>query len=169
MRHILFLALCGVLTFAFPMGLAAFPACDNFGQDWNINLGPYGGSFPGTLVVSGCRDCDGSLGCGGVPPLDGAAVLTAGTGGSPYTIMWSMVAYRPGSGSCVSTHWNGSSPAGSTSVRGTVSNEFGPFGNMNIRLGDSCREASGGDDPAVGVGSRWGGEGDSRGNSFVLP
>jgi hypothetical protein len=83
--------------------------------------------------------------------------------------MWSMVAYRPGSGSCVSTHWNGSSPAGGTTVAGTVSNEFGPFGAMTISLGVSCREASGGDDPTVGVGSRWGGEGDSRGNSFVLP
>src|SRR5579884_2548964 len=77
------------------IGSWAFPACDNFGQDWNINLGAFGGTFPGTMIVSGCRDCNGSLGCGGSLPLDGAAALTVGAPGSAYSVIWSLTAYRP--------------------------------------------------------------------------
>jgi hypothetical protein len=119
----------------------AFPACDSFGQDWSITLGPFGGTFPGALLTTGCRDCNGSLGCGGTLPLDGAAVVTTGTGGAPFSLVWSMTAYKPsGSASCVSTHWTGSHPSTSTSVHGNVSNEFGPFGPFTLSLGVACRE-----------------------------
>jgi hypothetical protein len=149
----------------------AIPACDNFGQDWNINLGAFGGSFPGALLISGCRDCNASLSCGAALPLDGAATLTAGTGGAPFSTMWSLTAYRPGSGGCVSTHWNGTLPAGALAVAGTVSNEFGPFGAATIRLGTSCRAGSAaGRDPANAANGRWAGTaGDAAGDSFIVP
>ena len=113
-----------------PGAAMAFLACDNYGQDWNITLGPFGGAFPGTLLVSGCRDCNASLGCGGPLPLDGTIVVS---GGGKYFI-WSLTAYRSaGSATCVSTHWTGSDkvPFGPT-VNGNVSNEFGPFGSFTL-------------------------------------
>jgi hypothetical protein len=123
---------------AVPSTTQAFPACDNFGQDWSITLGPFGGVFPGTLVVTGCRDCNASLGCGGVPPLDGSATITSGS-----NLVWSMTAYRPvGSATCVSTHWTGSHPGTSPNVNGQVSNEFGPFGPFTLSLGVACRAGS---------------------------
>lgn len=119
------------------VALASFKACDNFGQDWTISLGPFGGTFPGTLLVSGCRDCDQSLGCGGPLPLDGAIV---GTGGGKFFI-WSLTAYRPVGSSCISTHWTGADPApfGPT-ITGNVSNENGPFGTFTLTTG-ACKAA----------------------------
>ena len=116
----------------------AFPACDSFGQDWNITLGPFGGVFPGTLLVTGCRDCNASLGCGGPLPLDGAAVATTPSGGAPFSLLWSVTAYKP-AGSCVSTHWTGAHPSTSATINGRVSNEAGPFGNFTLQLGGVCR------------------------------
>ncbi len=149
----------------------AFPACDSFGQDWNINLGAFGGAFPGALVISGCRDCNQSLGCGATLALDGAATITQGAGGAAFTTMWSMTAFRPGSGSCVSTHWNGSLRAGALSLAGTVSNEFGPFGAMTITLGSACgASAVSGADPANSAVSRWSASpADASGGGFIVP
>jgi hypothetical protein len=132
---------------------ATFNACDNFGQDWKITLGPFGGTFPGTLLVSGCRDCDGSLGCGGPLPLDGTIVVS---GGGQYFI-WSVTAYRPvGSNTCVSSHWTGSDqvPFGPT-VAGNVSNEFGPFGAFTLTT-RPCSAAIPSMDPALhSAGPTW--------------
>jgi hypothetical protein len=131
------------------MGLA-FPACDSFGQDWNINLGAFGGTFPGTLVVSGCRDCNASLGCGQPLPLDGAAVVTSGSGGAPFTLIWSVTAYDQPADSCVSTHWTGSEPSTTATINGNVSNELGPFGGFTLTLGASCATAAPADrDPSA--------------------
>lgn len=138
LRKVVFAAALAVLLLLPGVALASFKACDNFGQDWNITLGPFGGTFPGTLLVSGCRDCDQSLGCGGPLPLDGAIVLA---GGGKFYI-WSLTAYRSaGSSTCVSTHWTGSdpSPFGPT-ITGNVSNEYGPFGTFTLTLG-ACKAA----------------------------
>lgn len=151
-----------------PMAFA-IPACDNFGQDWDISVGAFGGTFPGAVLISGCRDCDGSLGCGAALPLDGAATLTSGTGGAAFSTLWSLTAFRPGSGSCVSTHWTGSLPAGQATIRGNVSNEFGPFGSMTITFGGSCRATNGGADPTRNANGRWTGGGDNSGNGMFLP
>ena len=120
----------------------AFPACDNFNQDWNITLGPFGGVFPGTLLVTGCRDCDASLGCGFPLSLDGAAVVTTPSGGAPFSLLWSVTAYRPPDSTCVSSHWTGVHPSTSPNINGNVSNEFGPFGNFTLQLGAACRSGS---------------------------
>ena len=110
---------------------ASFPACDNYGQDWKITLGAFGGTFPGTFLLSGCRDCNASLGCGGSLPLDGAVVVHAGVR------IYSLTAYRyAGSSTCVSTHWTGAQ-SGSV-VSGNVSNEYGPFGTFTLTLGKTC-------------------------------
>jgi hypothetical protein len=122
---------------AVPSTTQAFPACDNFGQDWGITLGPFGGVFPGTLLVTGCRDCNASLSCApGVGPfaLDGAAVITSGS-----NLVWSMTAYDTPADGCVSTHWTGSHPGTSLVVNGQVSNEGGPFGTFTLSLGTACR------------------------------
>jgi hypothetical protein len=143
MRKVLNVVTLAGALLAAPATALAFPACDSFGQDWNINLGAFGGTFPGSAVTTGCRDCNASLGCGGALPLDGVVVYTIGP-----TLVWSMTAYRPGSGSCVSTHWNGSNRPGTTGVTGQVSNEFGPFGPFTLTLGSSCRATEGGADPS---------------------
>lgn len=138
---------------AVPSTTQAVPACDSFGQDWTITLGPFGGVFPGTLLVTGCRDCNASLGCGGPLPLDGAAVATTGTGGAPYSLLWSVTAYKPaGIATCVSTHFTGAHPSTSLNINGRVSNEFGPFGNFTLALGTACRsgDAPEGADPSAG-------------------
>jgi len=109
---------------------ATFPACDSFGQDWKITLGPYGGTFPGTFLLSGCRDCNNSLGCGGSLPLDGAVVLH-GT-----TRIYSLTAYSPIGSSCVSTHWTGAQSG--LVVSGNVSNNFGPFSTFTLSLQTAC-------------------------------
>ena len=133
------------LVVLLPGTASAFPACDSFGQDWSITLGPYGGTFPGTRLVTGCRDCNASLGCGGSLPLDGAVVFTSGS-----NQIWSVTAYKPtASTTCVSTHWTGVKPPGSSTVGGNVSNEIGPFGPFTLALGVACREAPGGADPSV--------------------
>jgi hypothetical protein len=109
---------------------ASFPACDSFGQDWSIALGLYGGSFPGTYLVSGCRDCNASLGCGGALPLDGAVVLHAGKR------IYSVTAYNPVGGSCFSTHWTGLQSG--QVVSGNVSNDVGPSGVFTLTLHSAC-------------------------------
>jgi hypothetical protein len=133
-----------VASMAVPSIGHAFPACDNFGQDWSITLGPFGGVFPGSLLTTGCRDCDQSLVCGGPLVLDGAAVLTTGTGGAPFSLVWSMTAFKPfgGDPACLSTHWTGSHPGTSAIVNGNVSNEVGPYGPFSLSLGTSCREGA---------------------------
>lgn len=121
---------------------ATFPACDNFGQDWKITLGPFGGTFPGTFLVSGCRDCNASLGCGGPLPLDGTVVIHAGIR------IYSLTAYRAaGSSTCVSTHWSGAQDG--QVVTGNVSNEFGPFGGFALTLRQACVAGKTLQDPAT--------------------
>ncbi len=134
-KNIVFLAMT-VLVAAFPATLVAFPACDNFGQDWDITLGPFGAVFPGSLVVTGCRDCDGSLGCDGAIELDGLATGTSGPSGA--LVVFSMTAYDDSADAdgCVSTHWNGK--LSGLTVAGDVSNELGPFGPFTLALGASC-------------------------------
>jgi len=124
-----------VLLVLFPaMTQAATKGCDSFGQDWNLTLAAFGGTFPNTSIVTGCRDCDNSLGCGGSLPLDGDIVVTAKSGVRYY--IWSMTAYRNTAGSCSSTHWTGSSNGvkAGTVVSGYVSNEYGPFGSFTLTL-----------------------------------
>jgi len=124
---------------------ASFPACDNFGQDWTITLGVFGGTFPGTYVVSGCRDCNASLGCGGPLPLDGAVVVHAGMR------IYSVTAYNPVGGSCYSTHWTGLQ-SGQT-VSGNVSNDAGPFGGFTMTLHSACGSAKTNMDPTTHAGT----------------
>jgi hypothetical protein len=149
--------LCAVLAAAtlfvlVPAATASFHACDSFGQDWQITLGTFGGTFPGTAVVSGCRDCNDSLGCGGFLPLDGTVTSTAG-----HNKIWSVTAYNPVGGACYSTHWSGVQPSGTQTVSGTVSNDAGPFGGMTMTLHSNC----GGDaarapvDPSAGTKGTW--------------
>ncbi|HLY17462.1 MAG TPA: hypothetical protein VKR61_09565 [Bryobacteraceae bacterium] len=134
--------LTAVLLGMSSMALAAtFPACDSFGQDWSITLGPFGGSFPGTYLVSGCRDCNNSLGCGGFLPLDGAVVVHAGIR------IYSVTAYSPVGSSCFSTHWTGAQ-SGST-VSGNVSNNGGPFGTFSLALRTACQVPRSAVDPAT--------------------
>lgn len=140
---------------AVPSTTHAFPACDDFGQDWNIVLGPFGGVFPGTLIVSGCRDCDANFSCilgggGGTGPflIDGAAVVGAGSGGAPFSLLWSITTYDTAADDCVSAHWTGFHQSTSPNVNGRVSNENGPQGTFSLSLGVSCRagaEAKGAD------------------------
>lgn len=121
-----------------PSTTQAFPACDNFGQDWNINLGPFGGTLPGTLIVSGCRDCNSSLGCGHPLALDGTIIVVA-----PASLILSVAAYDSPADSCVSTFWRGNTPLPSLTTSGQVSNELGPFGPFTLALGSTaCRESS---------------------------
>ncbi len=132
-----------------PFATAAINACDSFGQDWQITLGVFGGTFPGTQIVSGCRDCDQSLGCGGAPPLDGALVKASGTS------IFSTTAYKiAGNDSCVSTHWTGQLTGGKT-ISGNVSNEFGPFGAFTITAGTCAATVAPGPDPAHGSRPTW--------------
>ena len=140
--------LAATLLAVAPVALA-FPACDNFGQDWNITLEAFGGTFPGTAIVSGCRDCNASLGCGGAPPLDGAVVIH-GT-----NHLWSLTSYNPVGGSCFSAHWTGNQVAGTNHVNGTVSNDAGPFGSMQMTLHSNCGSATprAPTDPATHIGT----------------
>ena len=127
---------------AVPSTTHAFPACDDFGQDWNIILGPFGGTFPGALVVSGCRDCDASSACSpGTGPflIDGSAAVTAGTGGAPFNLLWSITTFDTPADGCLSAHWTGFHPSTSPNVNGRVSNENGAFGTFTLSLGVSCR------------------------------
>lgn len=129
-----------------PFATAAINACDSFGQDWQITLGTFGGTFPSTQIVSGCRDCDNSLGCGAPLPLDGA--LVRGSGAS----IFSTTAYNPAGGSCLSTHWTGQVIG--DSISGNVSNDDGPFGPFTITRGN-CAAAAAGADPARGGHPAW--------------
>jgi hypothetical protein len=117
------------------MGAAStFGACDNFGQGWKITWGPFGGTFPGTYLVSGCRDCSASLGCGGPLPLDGTVVMHGSSK------IWSVVAYSPVGSSCLSSQWSGLQ-AGTVmagTVNGNVSNNSGPFSTFTLTLGSPC-------------------------------
>jgi len=131
---------------AAPSTTHAFPACDDFGQDWNIVLGPFGGVFPGTLLVSGCRDCDASFECSpdggggtGPFPIDGAAVVTAGTGGAPFSLLWSITTFDAPADGCVSAHWTGFHPSTSPNVMGRATNESGTAFPFTLSLGASCR------------------------------
>lgn len=144
-------AILGIATLVLltPFATAAIAGCDNFGQDWQITLGPFGGTFPGTQIVSGCRDCDGSLGCGGPLPLDGALVLSSA---GPY--IFSTTAYRPVGSACVSTHWTGK-VVGGNSITGNVSNEYGPFGGFTITKGTCAGAAAAAVDPAHGTRPAW--------------
>jgi len=145
-----FVALLGaMLIMALPMTASAFPACDSYGQDWNINLGPFGGTFPYTMLATGCRDCDGSLGCGGSLALDGTVTFSGDANG--IVTIWSMAAFDPGTSSCVATDWDGSVKFGSLTVNGLVSNELGPFGAFTLNLGTTCAAAPNSDqDPSRG-------------------
>ncbi len=111
-----------------------FGACDNFGQGWKITWGPFGGTFPGTYLVSGCRDCSASLGCGGPLPLDGDVVVHAGVK------IWSVTAYSPVGSACLSSHWTGQQTGNvqGGSVAGNVSNNSGPFSTFTLTLGGTC-------------------------------
>lgn len=128
---------------AAPATALAFPACDSFGQDWDMTLGAFGGAFPGTSTITGCRDCNQSLGCGAALTLDGAVVYTLGA-----NLTWSITAYN--GSSCVSTHWTGTSAPGSGTINGNVSNEFGPFGGFSLTLRPCAAAAGAGADPATG-------------------
>ncbi len=151
MRIRLLIALLGTIVMvSMPVSSTAFPACDNFGQDWDIALGPFGTSFPFTMLVTGCRDCNESLGCGDQLPLDGTATISADTAGRIVTV-FSMAAYDPSTSSCVTTNWNGFVRLGSLQVNGRVSNELGPFGNFSLNLATACASAPSRDaDPARG-------------------
>jgi hypothetical protein len=131
-RYLSAILVIATLLLAAPMA-RAFPGCDNFGQDWQITLAAFGASFPGTSVVSGCRDCNASLGCGGQLPLDGT-LSAVGAG----HLIWSVTAYNPVGGACFSTHWSGLQQAHVGSVNGTVSNDAGPFGPMTMTLNQNC-------------------------------
>jgi hypothetical protein len=137
-----------VLLLLTPFATAAINACDNFGQDWQITLGVFGGTFPSTQIVTGCRDCDNSLGCGGSLLLDGALVK-----GSSGASIFSTTAYSPASSSCLSTHWTGKVSGGNT-ITGNVSNNNGPFGPFTITAG-TCSAAARGSDPAHGGTPSW--------------
>jgi hypothetical protein len=133
------------------LALSSTPGCDNFGQDWSITLGAFGGSFPGTYLVSGCRDCNNSLGCGGALPLDGDVVKVGKKANKNY--IWSMTAYSPVGSTCYSTHWTGSSKKVTLGgvITGNVSNNAGPFGSFTLDL-EACSEVSiSGVDPATHV------------------
>ena len=133
-----------------PFATASINACDSFGQDWQITLAVFGGTFPSTQIVTGCRDCDQSLGCGGVLTLDGALVR-----GSSGASIFSTTAYRPaGSTSCVSTHWTGQVKNGN-SIIGNVSNESGPFGSFTITAGTCGSSKAAMADPAHGTRPLW--------------
>jgi hypothetical protein len=141
------LLMAAALLILAPNAMAAIPACDSFGQDWQITLGAFGGTFPGTALISGCRDCDQSLGCGGVLPLDGARVNTKnGT-----LRIWSLTAYRPSGSSCLSSHWTGVQTTGKNLISGNVSNENGFFGTFTLTLRTACAAAGVSRDPASGV------------------
>lgn len=131
-----------------PFATAAINACDNYGQDWQLTLGAFGGTFPGTQIISGCRDCDASLGCGGALSLDGA--LVRGTGG----LIFSTTAYNPVGGSCYSTHWTGVLSPGS-SISGNVSNDAGPFGPFTITPGSCLAGSAASADPAHSTRGTW--------------
>lgn len=131
-----------------PFATAVITACDNYGQDWQLTLGAFGGTFPGTQIVSGCRDCDASLGCGGSLSLDGA--LVRGTGG----LIFSTTAYNPVGGSCFSTHWTGVLTPG-TSISGNVSNDAGPFGPFTITPGACVAGSAASADPAHSTRGTW--------------
>lgn len=143
--------LAAILLLAPAMVVAAtFPACDNFGQDWKITLGAFGGTFPGTQLVSGCRDCNASLGCGGPLPLDGTVVVTQAS-----NRIWSVTAYRPAGSSCVSTHWTGAVVGSGSVVSGNVSNESGPFGAFTLTLRSACGAVQPLGDPSTHPGAAF--------------
>jgi hypothetical protein len=149
MKKIIVLASCVVLLASLPATVGAFPACDSYGQDWNLIFGAFGGTFPGTALVSGCRDCNSSLGCTKALPLAGAVTATPGLRGALY--VFSMTAFDDSADAdtCVATHWDGQLATGTT-VSGQVSNEFGPFGSFTLALGVACPSApeGAGADPA---------------------
>jgi len=131
-----------------PFATATINACDSFGQDWQITLGVFGGTFPSTQIVTGCRDCDNSLGCGGPLALDGALVK-----GSSGASIFSTTAYSPVASSCFSTHWTGKVSGGNT-ISGDVSNNAGPFGPFTITAGN-CAAGAHGVDPAHTGRTSW--------------
>jgi len=144
--------LAAVFLILSPFTLANIVACDSYGQDWSINFGTFGSTFPGTSIVTGCRDCNASLGCGGALPLDGAYTAVVAN-----NKIFSTTAYRAaGSNSCVSTHWTGLRTPHSVFVNGNVSNEFGPFGSFTITLNSNCGAAHGRSpvDPTTGSNGR---------------
>jgi hypothetical protein len=148
--------LCLVLVTAvssIPSTIHAIPACDNFGQDWDVTLGPFGGTYPGTLTVAGTRDSDGSLACSpgsGPFAVFGAAVITAASGGAPFSLLWSMTSFDTPADGCVSVAWRGSMPSTSTTVRGDFRNEAGGTGSFSLALGSTaCRIESDGPDPSA--------------------
>ncbi|HTS07619.1 MAG TPA: hypothetical protein VMP68_18725 [Candidatus Eisenbacteria bacterium] len=131
-----------------PFATATINACDSYGQDWQLNLAVFGGTYPSTQVVTGCRDCDNSLGCGGPLILDGTLVKASG-GAS----IFSTTAYSPAGSSCFSTHWSGKVSGGNT-ITGNVSNNNGPFGSYTLTAGN-CAAAARGNDPAHGGQPTW--------------
>jgi hypothetical protein len=127
----------------------AVNACDSFGQDWQITLGVFGGTFPATQLVTGCRDCDNSLGCGGSLALDGALVSNP----SLSARIFSTTAYSPVGSSCFSTHWTGNLVG--TTITGNVSNNEGPFGAFTITVGNCASAAKTASDPAHDARTGW--------------
>jgi hypothetical protein len=131
---------------------AATAACDSFGKTWSITFGPFGGSFPLTLVISGDRDTTNLLGCNPLP-LDGTSSLVGGLGGLPLSLVYSITAYNTNA-NCVSTHWSGAqplTPTPSAVITGNVSNPAGPFGGFTLTLGSACpasAPASSANDPS---------------------
>ena len=151
MRRMGVLALVAAVV-AIPSTSGAIPACDNFGRNWEITLGPFGGTYPGTLNLSGNRDTDNELGCGPAP-LFGAGVITAGSSGAPFTVLWSMTTFDDEMDTCISVHWRGKSSSTSiTAISGDWQNEGPPSGTgtFTLTLGTSaCRAGENGADPSV--------------------
>jgi len=147
-----------ILAILLPNAAMPFDACDSFGQDWIMNAGPFGGTFPGTILLTGCRDCDVSLACGGPMPVDGSATLTGpGSGGGAFSTLWSFTAFDfPTTTVCTSSHWTGTLAQGESVVMGQVSNEFGPQGAFTLTLGQACpANARRSGDPATSRIGRW--------------
>jgi hypothetical protein len=140
-----------VAVVAIPSTIWAIPACDNFGRNWNVTLGPFGGTYPGTLNLSGARDTDNAIGCGPAP-LFGVGVITAGSGGAPFSILWSMTTFDDPTDNCLTVGWRGtSSSTNITNISGDFQTEEPTStGQFTLTLGASeCLVGQSGADPSV--------------------
>lgn len=130
----------GVVAYVAASAAAAAVLCDNFGREWDFNVGacPAEAGLPAwTKCVTGARDINNELGCGRLA-LDGIVVLG----------VMSVTAYDTPSDDCVSAHWKGRKPFGSKVYTGVVSNEFGPFGPFTLGPCVEGTNAEGDSDPA---------------------
>jgi hypothetical protein len=139
-KYLVLLLLVSGVSLVYTSGASAVILCDNFGREWDIQLGACADwNAPLTQCLTGARDVNNEPGCGPLQ-LDGTYVRILG--------VFSVTTYDTPADTCVSAHWSGrgSLTSSSGSIEGNVSNEPGQFSTFTLGNCNSAR-VEGGEDP----------------------